>query len=462
MPLPVSPEVLVVLGTRPEAIKLSPLIQQLQEHPRLRPVVVSTGQHQELVDYALAATGCEIAANLHVARPNLTLNELSSSVVSGLDAFVNGRYGPPPKAIRGQVRDHYPAMCIVHGDTSSAAAAALTAFHLRIPVLHVEAGLRTGTTLSPFPEELNRQLIGRIASFHLAPTRANVQNLVREGVDIGRTYVTGNTGIDALQNAAAREEPYGRPELAWLEDDTTTRVVTVTAHRRENWAEGIAGVASAVHRLANAYPDVRFVVPVHPNPVVAQVMRDELSAVPTVTLTEPMEYRPFARLLARSYLVITDSGGIQEEAPAFGVPVLVARTTTERGEGVEAGTLELVGIDPERIVASASRILDDQEARDAFSRQPNPYGDGHASERIVDAIEHLVFNSPVPRSEGPGFIRADVLEWAGFRRTDAIDGPTYVREGVRTDHAVHDIEGMPIVPNTAETADAPHGAAEAR
>ncbi|SKC50803.1 non-hydrolyzing UDP-N-acetylglucosamine 2-epimerase [Krasilnikoviella flava] len=450
MPLPVSPEILVVLGTRPEAIKLFPLIQRLQEHPRLRPVVVTTGQHKELVDYVLQETGCEVAGDLGVGRPGLTLNQLSSSVIARLDEFVTGRYGPPPEHISGRVReDHYPAACVVHGDTSSAAAAAVAAFHLRIPVVHVEAGLRTGTTLSPFPEELNRQLIGRIASFHAAPTRSNVQNLVREGVEIGRTFVTGNTGIDALQWAAARQVPYGRPELAWLEEDTTSRVVTVTAHRRENWGGGISNIMSAVHRLADAYPDVRFVVPVHANPRVADAVREGLKDVPGVVLTDPMEYQTFARLLARSYLVVTDSGGIQEEAPTFGVPVLVARTTTERTEGVEAGTLELVGTDPDRIVAAASRVLDDPAAHAAFSRQANPYGDGHAAERIVAAAEHLVFNTPVPHMSGLSFVRSQVLEWAGFERTDSIEGPVFIREPVPVDHVAQDVEDVVIKSKSA-------------
>ncbi|GAA1713661.1 UDP-N-acetylglucosamine 2-epimerase (non-hydrolyzing) [Isoptericola hypogeus] len=451
MPLPVSPEILVVLGTRPEAIKLFPLIQRLQEHPRLRPVVVTTGQHKELVDYVLETTGCEVAADLGVGRPGLTLNQLTSSVVAGLDEFILRRYGPPPAHITGRVKvDHYPAGCIVHGDTSSAAAAAITAFHLRIPVLHVEAGLRTGTTLEPFPEELNRQLIGRVASFHAAPTRANVQNLVREGVEIGRTFVTGNTGIDALQWTAKRSVPYDRPELDWLETDTTSPVITVTAHRRENWGEGIANIARAVRRLTETHPEVRFVIPVHPNPTVAATVREVLEGLPAVTLTSPMEAKPFGRLLARSTLVITDSGGIQEEAPALGVPVLVTRATTERTEGVEAGTLELVGTDTERIVASATRVLDDPEARAAFSRQPNPYGDGHAAERIVAAVEHLVFNSPVPRSSGPGFVRSEVLEWAGFHRTDALDGPTFERDDVTLEHDRAELEDVVLQPLTSD------------
>ncbi|MEN0070110.1 MAG: UDP-N-acetylglucosamine 2-epimerase (non-hydrolyzing), partial [Propionicimonas sp.] len=354
-------EVLVVVGTRPEAIKLFPLIRALLATSNIRPVVISTGQHASMVENILRVAGCPIDFDLGVGRPGLTLNELVSAVMAGMERILHHRYGPPPPTTRERP-DAYPLACIVHGDTSSAAAGALAAFHLRIPVVHVEAGLRTGSTLSPFPEELNRQLIGRIASFHLAPTFRNVENLVREGVGIGRIFVTGNTGIDALLWAADQAVPYGRPELADLEDDDRTRVVTVTAHRRENWGAGIAGIAAGVSRLAAAHPTVRFVLPVHPNRLVADVVREGLADLPNVTLTEPMEYRAFARLLKRSYLVITDSGGIQEEAPAFDVPVLVCRTTTERWAGLEAGTLKLVGTDPDVIVAEAGRLLDDPAA----------------------------------------------------------------------------------------------------
>ncbi len=411
-----STEVLVVVGTRPEAIKLLPLVRALQEHPLLTPVVVSTGQHTGIVEGIFESGGCEVTATLGVGRPGLTLNELTAAVVSGLERFLVELYG------RASADGHAgaPLFAVVHGDTSSAAAAALAAFHARIPVVHVEAGLRTFDTRSPFPEELNRQLIGRIAAFHLAPTRSNLENLVREGVDVGRILVTGNTGIDALLWAAQREVPYGRPELDWLEHDVTTRVVTVTAHRRENWGQGIADITTGVRRLALSHPRVRFVVPVHPNPVVAGAVREGLTGLPNVTLTAPMDYLPFARLLARSHLVVTDSGGIQEEAPALDVPVLVTRTTTERGEGLDAGTLELVGTDPDRIVAAATRLLDDDAAHAAMAARPNPYGDGRAAQRIVAALDALAFDLAAPAEYGPGFSRAEVLGHAGVDATPRV------------------------------------------
>ena len=410
---------IIIVGTRPEAIKLFPLIRLLRDHAEIRPIVVSTGQHPGIVEGILRAAGCGVDADLAVGRPGLTLNQLVASILARFEETVQFHVGPAPATTRDR-SENYPLACVVHGDTSSAAAGALAAFHLRIPVVHVEAGLRTGSTLSPFPEELNRQLIARIASFHLAPTRHNVENLVREGVGIGRIYVTGNTGIDALMWAAAQEVPYGRPELAWLETDQVTRVVTVTAHRRENWEHGIADIAEGVRRLSVMYPDVRFVVPVHPNPTVANVVRAGLGASANVTLTPPMEYLPFARLLGRSYAVITDSGGIQEEAPALGVPVLVCRETTERSEGVRAGTLELVGTDPDRIVAAASRLLDDAHAHAEVASRVNPYGDGHAAERIVAAFESIGFGYPTPTSFGPGYSRAQVLTWAGYEGQDVL------------------------------------------
>ena len=297
-----------------------------------------------------------------------------------------------------QERDYqtYPAACVVHGDTTSAAAAAVSAFHLQIPVVHVEAGLRTGNTRSPYPEELNRQIISRVAAFHLAPTDRNCENLVREGVPLNRIFVCGNTAIDALDWAAALRAPYGDPLLADLEHDEATRVVVVTAHRRENWGSGLERIGTAVATLADRYPDVRFVLPVHPNPRVAEVLEARLSGRGNVSLVRPMEYTAFARLLKRAYLAITDSGGIQEEAPALGTPVLVVREETERQEGVDAGTLRLVGTDVDAIVSSATTLLDDPDAYLAMASRSNPYGDGHASERIVAAFEHVGFAAPEP------------------------------------------------------------------
>ncbi|PJI93853.1 non-hydrolyzing UDP-N-acetylglucosamine 2-epimerase [Luteimicrobium subarcticum] len=421
---------LVVIGTRPEAIKLLPLVRAMTDHPRIQPIVVATGQHGDVVEDVLALDGLSVQANLRVGRQGLTLNALFGAVMTGLEDLVVDRWGPPTQSVTERRYDTYPVACIVHGDTSSAAAGALAAFHLRIPVVHVEAGLRTRSTLSPFPEELNRQLVARIATFHLAPTDENEQNLVRERVDIDRVFVTGNTAIDALRWAAERHEPYGVPELADLEDDETTPVVTVTAHRRENWGGGLRRIAAAVHRLAESYPKVRFVLPVHPNPAVASVLRESLDQLPNLTLVPPMEYLGFARLLARSTIVLTDSGGVQEEAPALGVPVLVLRATTERTEGVEAGTLELVGTDPDTVVEAASRLLDHPELRAEISMRPNPYGDGHAVARIIGAFENLLFDGPRPEPFGPGYSRAAVLDAAGYDRVEEVVVPPEAGRGI--------------------------------
>lgn len=381
--------VLFVIGTRPEAIKMLPVILAFQERPGMRPVVVSTGQHPELVREVLAAGGLTPDVEFGVPLAGRSLNELTAHVTTAMEAYVRETYGIDP-SVAG-----YPVATFVHGDTTTAAAAALASFHMRIPVAHVEAGLRTHDTGSPFPEELNRQLIGRIATIHFAPTTRNLENLIREGVAASQVYVTGNTAIDALLWARSLHVPYDQPALASLEDDDETRVVTITAHRRESWGEGLRGIATAVRRLALRYPDTRFVLPVHPNPVVRDTLLGELAGQANVLLAEPMGYAAFARLLARSTVAITDSGGIQEEAPALGVPVVVTREVTERQEGVVAGTLELVGTDPDRIVAAVRRLLDDPAEHARRSRLPNPYGDGRAARRIALASETFAFGTPV-------------------------------------------------------------------
>jgi UDP-N-acetylglucosamine 2-epimerase (non-hydrolysing) len=300
----------------------------------------------------------------------------------------------------------------VHGDTTSAVAGALCAFHLQIPVAHVEAGLRTHLTRTPFPEELNRQLIARIATFHLAPTTTNAESLVLEGVHAEQIFVTGNTGIDAIRWVAGKHVPYGIPALDNL--DERTRLVVVTAHRRENWGTGLIGIGTAVAALARANPDTVFVLPVHPNPVVGDTLRPLLERQHNVLLTPPLSYAPFARLLARAYLAISDSGGIQEEAPAVATPVLVTRDSTERREGLVAGTIRLVGTDPERIVAVTQRLLDDPDMHAAMVGAENPYGDGRAATRIVQAFEHLAFGTEPPLRFGAGFRRDALLRAAGF------------------------------------------------
>ncbi len=406
--------VLVVVGTRPEAIKLLPVIQALRDSDTLAPVVISTGQHREMVDGVLGLDRIVPDVELGVGGPGHSLNELFASVLTGLERFCAERFGPPDaldeRAYTGP--GAYPAGCIVHGDTTSAVAAALAAFHLQIPVAHVEAGLRTHSVLSPFPEELNRQLIARIAAFHLAPTNTNAESLVLEGVRAEQVFVTGNTGIDTIRWVSRLDRPFGIAELDDIPADR--RVVVVTAHRRENWGAGLLGIGTAVAQLAQANRAALFVLPLHPNPIVGDTLRPLLRGIPNVLLTPPLEYAPFARLLARAYLAISDSGGIQEEAPAVGTPVLVTRNSTERREGVLAGTLQLVGTDPDRIVSAAQRLFDDPMAHLAMITADNPYGDGRAAHRIVQAFEHLAFGADPPQRFGTGYRRSLVLRAAGY------------------------------------------------
>ena len=419
--------VLIIVGTRPEAIKLLPLIRALTDNELMEPHVIATGQHPGIVESILAMDHLEPSVNLGVGRPGITLNELFAAIVTGVQAYCDTTFGPADLPTAERDFDLYPASCVVHGDTTSAVAGGLAAFHLQIPVVHVEAGLRTSNTRSPFPEELNRQLIGRLSSFHLAPTYHNQQNLVREGIDAGRIFICGNTAIDALQWAAGLHEPYGDPALQDLEDDETSRVVVVTAHRRENWGEGLQRIGTAVAMLAREYPDVRFVVPLHPNPKVADTLRPLLDLQANVSLVAPMNYVAFARLLGRAYFAISDSGGVQEEAPALGTPVLVVRDTTERHEGVDAGTLQLVGTSVERITEAARTLLDDPEAHRRMAGRENPYGDGHAAERIVAAFEHVAFATPAPAQYTSGFNRLEVLRAGGFD-----DDPHAMTESAQT------------------------------
>jgi UDP-N-acetylglucosamine 2-epimerase (non-hydrolysing) len=409
---------MVVIGTRPEAIKLFPVVQALQRS-LLRPIVVNSGQHADMVTPVLDLAGIKADVDLAVARPGQTINSVLHEVILGLDNLLTDLRGGPERRARPRLfgaagsDSPYPAAMIVHGDTTTALGAALTAAGVMIPVLHVEAGLRTGQNNSPFPEEFNRQLIARIASFHFAPIVANEQNLVREGIDARRIFVTGNTGLDALAWAAAQRAPWTDRRLAAIEDHPGP-VIVVTAHRRENWGGGITGIAEGIARIATARPDSLTVFPMHPNPRLREMITPVLAEVPNVLLVEPMEYAEFARLLACATMAITDSGGVQEEAPSLGTPVLVTREASERMEGLEAGTLKLVGTDPTRISATALTLLDDSEEYERMSKSVNPFGDGHASERIAAALEHLIFGTAAPRPFGPGFDRFAVLESAGY------------------------------------------------
>lgn len=414
-PQPSKPrKVIVAIGTRPEAIKMLPLVHTMCNTPGIEPVVVATGQHPGIVKEILSQYDLPVHADLEVGRPGITLNEIFSEIVLRFDRFFRETYGVVPDENSQRDFDHVPLATLVHGDTSSAAAMALASFHLHLPVVHVEAGLRTSDIRSPFPEELNRQMISRLASFHLAPTHRNQQNLVLEGVAADRIFVTGNTAIDALQAAASAEHPYEDPRLEAIDADRDRKVVVVTAHRRENWGGGLDRIGEAVSQLAEKFPDVHYVLPLHPNPQVADRFRKKLGDFSNVLMVEPMAYRRFARLLARAHLVLTDSGGIQEEAPALGTPVLDMRETTERQEGVDAGTVKLVGTDVELIVNEASALITDEAAHRKMASQVNPYGDGLASERIVQAFLHIAYGLPAPQPFGRSFNRLSILRAAGF------------------------------------------------
>jgi UDP-N-acetylglucosamine 2-epimerase (non-hydrolysing) len=410
----------IVVGTRPEAIKLVPIIMALRQSKYYEPIVISTGQHNRMVEYIFELAEIKPDVTLWSGSRRSNLNERVASVMQRFEDFCVERFDLDPEAVptpEDVLNGRHPAAVLVHGDTSSAMAASLSAFHLHIPVMHVEAGLRTGgSNLSPFPEELNRQVISTIAALHFAPTSANLQNLVREDIPVEQVFVTGNTGIDALRWASRMDVRFANPDLQALHD-SDSRIVVVTAHRRENWGDGLRGIAEGIARLARDQRDVHFVLPVHPNPRVREVLTERLTGLDNILLTEPLGYATFARLLGRAHLVITDSGGIQEEAPSLGKPVLVTRETTERTEGIAAGTLRLVGTDPTLIFSEASRLLDSDEAYAEMAAAPNPYGDGRAAERIVASLEHLLLGGDAPAPFGPGYSRAVVALAAGFEPT---------------------------------------------
>lgn len=438
----------IVVGTRPEAIKLVPIILALRESEFYRPIVISTGQHHRMVHEIFGLAGITADVTLW-AGTRRELNERVTSVMRRFEDFYVEWFGVPngPASSEQILRGKAPAAVLVHGDTSSAMSAALAAFHLRIPVMHVEAGLRTGgINLTPFPEELNRQLISCIACLHFAPTMSNLQALVREDVPVGQIFVTGNTGIDALRWARGLPVSFDDQELQHLHDGDQP-IVVVTAHRRESWGKGLEGIAEGVARLARAHEDVRFVVPMHPNPQVRENLSPRLSELDNVLLTGPFGYAQFARLLDRCRLVITDSGGIQEEAPSLGKPVLVTRESTERNEGIQAGTLLLVGTDPDRIAAEGDRLLSDQAAYVEMSEASNPYGDGMAAQRIVAALEYLLLGGTAPTPFGAGYNRRVVLDAAGFQ------GPLMSLDGLEDQLPIAEQEAEPD--GESEQLDAP-------
>ncbi|HEX6510045.1 MAG TPA: UDP-N-acetylglucosamine 2-epimerase (non-hydrolyzing) [Chloroflexota bacterium] len=396
--------VMVVYGTRPEAIKLAPVIRAIGASARLHPVVTLTGQHRTIVEQVNSMFRIRPEYDLDVIRPRQSLH--------GLTARVLERLMPA-------LQQERPDAVVVQGDTTSAFAGALAAFYERIPVVHVEAGLRTGDLYSPFPEEANRRLTSQIASLHLAPTPGSEGNLLREGIPSQRVMVTGNTVIDALLWAVQQHVPYSEPALEVI-DPTDAPVLLVTAHRRESWGKRMRGVASAIARLARMHPSLVVVLPLHPNPVVRQALLPALDGLDNVMPVEPMGYGAFARMLQRSTIVLTDSGGVQEEAPSLGKPVLVTRDTTERPEGVSAGTARLVGTDPDRVYSEVDRLLTSPQAYKSMANAVNPYGDGHAAQRTVEAIEHmfglgsrpLPFGGEAPTGDSPSLERTAAMRLA--------------------------------------------------
>jgi len=361
---------MVVVGTRPEAIKLAPLIGKLRAAPDLEPVVVSTGQHRQMLAQALGLFSIRPHYDLNVMKPGQSLSGVTCRVLAG---------------IKPAIQREKPDAVIVQGDTTTTFSGALAAFYEQVPVVHLEAGLRTGDPLSPYPEEMNRRLVTQLSALHLTPTSSNRDNLLAEGVEHGSVVTIGNTGIDALLEAAAASNGYERPELRFLEEDTR-RVLLVTTHRRESWGAPMAEIGRAVATIARGDPELLVVIPMHLNPVVRQALAPAVRDLPNVLVTEPASYGDFVRLMIRSSLILTDSGGVQEEGPSLGKPVLVLRDTTERPEAMAFGTARLVGTGRARIVDGVRTLLYDPAAYAGMANATNPYGDGQAADRGVAAI----------------------------------------------------------------------------
>lgn len=365
--------VLAVAGTRPEAIKLVPILHKLRAHPDVSLQLVSTAQHRQMLDQVFGLFDVYPDIDLDIMRPNQSLNEIAQNAIAGLDAVF---------------ASHPPDIVLVQGDTTTAFAAALAAFHRRIPVAHVEAGLRTFQRYHPYPEEINRRLISQIATIHFAPTATSADNLLREGVAASAVYLTGNTVVDCLLEIAHAEARTLAEYLPRNFVNGAHRLILVTAHRRENQSGAIAELCEAIAGLALMLPGTRFVYPVHKNPNVRAAVYPILSGLRNVALTEPLPYRAFVEAMALSYLILTDSGGVQEEAPALGKPVLVLRDTTERPEGVHAGSALIIGTARDRIVSETLRLMADAAEYQRMARCRSPYGDGLASSRTVQALLH--------------------------------------------------------------------------
>lgn len=372
-------KVLSVIGTRPEAIKMCPLIKEMEKNTSIQSVVCLTGQHREMLNQVIDIFKTNVNYNLDIMQPRQSLTMITSCILQKIESvYINEK----------------PDLVLVHGDTTTSFVAALAAFYQKIPIGHVEAGLRTYDKYSPFPEEMNRTLTSKIAELHFAPTRNNCENLIKEGIkkDI---YITGNTVIDAFSTTVKKNYIFKNSKLNDILADEK-KVVLITAHRRENVEYGLKNICLAIKEISYAYPNLNFVYPVHPNPMVRNIVNEYLGGITNVYLLEPIDVEDMHNLLSRSYLVLTDSGGLQEEAPHFGIPVLVLRNETERPEAVKAGTVKVVGTNENNIVNEVKKLLEDSQEYKKMSKAINPYGDGNASQRIV---RHILEWRPAMKSQ---------------------------------------------------------------
>lgn len=360
-------KVMSIFGTRPEAIKMAPLVKELERRKGIKSIICVTAQHREMLDQVLETFDIKPDYDLNIMKQGQTLSDITSRVLHGLEDVI---------------KEEKPNIVLVHGDTTTTFAGALAAFYNQVDIGHVEAGLRTNNKYSPYPEEMNRQMVDCMTDMYFAPTNLSKQNLLDENIDESKIYVTGNTAIDAM--ATTVKEDYTHKELEWVKENE--RLILVTAHRRENLGDPMRHIFKAIRKIVDEFEDVKVLYPIHLNPKVREVAHEIFDGCDRVRLIEPLEVFDFHNFINKSYIIMSDSGGVQEEAPSLGKPVLVLRDTTERPEGIDAGTLKLVGTDEKNIYKEAKILLTDKEEYERMSKASNPYGDGHASERIVDAI----------------------------------------------------------------------------
>ena len=360
-------KVMSVFGTRPEAIKMAPLVKELEKRKEIESIVCVTAQHREMLDQVLETFDIKPNYDLNIMKQGQSLGDITTRALTGLEDVI---------------KECKPDIVLVHGDTTTTFAGALAAFYNQVMIGHVEAGLRTNDKYSPFPEEMNRQMVDCMTDMYFAPTNLSKENLLKENIEESKIYITGNTAIDAMSTTV--DDNYSNPELDFVKDGE--RLILLTAHRRENLGEPMRHIFKAIKRIVDEFDDVKVIYPIHKNPLVREVANEVFGDCEKVKLIEPLEVFDFHNFINKCYMIMSDSGGVQEEAPSLGKPVLVLRDTTERPEGIDAGTLKLVGTDEETIYNEAKRLLTDKKEYERMSKASNPYGDGHASERIVDAI----------------------------------------------------------------------------